>query len=181
MEKQRKAERNERVRDIEDADFLDLDVELNLSNPRGNRDFTHNHVRITNGEIVESRPRSGRKRIYDISDDLSSIPSYAELNVNNLTKEERNIFDVEEDRAVRGEDESYFSSRVDHQDSQSLTSDMVAELQHAINQNKAPPNLKLNKLPERKQQFEQDSRSPGKVPILNFNNLPENETVDQSD
>jgi len=121
------ADRKERVRDL-DADFFDLDIELNLSNPRGNRDFTHNHVRITNGEIIESKPRSGRKRLDEISDDLSSIPSYAELNANNMTKEERNIFDIEEDRAVRREDESYFSSRIDHQSSQTINSDMMAEI-----------------------------------------------------
>jgi hypothetical protein len=49
-------------------------------------------VRITNGEIIESHPRSERKRLDDISDDLSSIPSYAELG-NNITKDGI-IFDV---------------------------------------------------------------------------------------
>ena len=144
----------------------------------GRGDFEQNHVRITNGEIVEDRGReldvlrhqqqhSRRRRMDgdDVSDGLSSIPSYdmgqdgpsrlAALredaeNLGNLDTEEEELMifgnadDSDRDRRdpgvaaeekLEGASQSYFSS----QQSETIDSDMMMALQRAISENGGRP------------------------------------------
>jgi len=68
-----------------------------------------------------------RKRLDDISNDLSSIPSYDRGNDNNnQSQEEERIFSESRNRDPDGS--SYYSSRIDGQSSQTINSDMIQEL-----------------------------------------------------
>ena len=94
LEKMRRAERAERASELEknlnaglrfdeDGDLLGLDAPIVINNRNGNgQEFGGDHIRISNGEIVEGRTggerraKDSRRGIDDPSGDLSSIPSY---------------------------------------------------------------------------------------------------------
>ena len=71
IENMRKADRNERtVQDKDDYDEMDLDCDIDLG-----RDIGPERMNNNDKIVMRSNVKS-RKRLDDISEDLSSIPSY---------------------------------------------------------------------------------------------------------
>ena len=92
FEKQRRAERKERVQ-VEKQGF-DIDIDFNLDEniniERDVRRKNNDHVKISDGN--EEKPlQQSRKRLDDLSDDLSSIPSYDDARMN------ENVLDMDID------------------------------------------------------------------------------------
>lgn len=146
MEKLRRAERNDRTREMDANEFLDFDInELEMNNNRvaKQKNFHANHVLINQGEM---KPQQSRKRLDDKSEDLSSIPSYDHMN--RIDEKERIIFgdrkdshiqiqnygnEEEKDECVL-EQQSYFSSKI-NESSATIDSDMIVAMQHAMQKN----------------------------------------------
>lgn len=151
FEKQRRAERKER-KHVEKEDF-DIDIDLNLDdNINVDRDVrrknNNDHVKISDGN--EGKPmQQSRKRLDDLSDDLSSIPSYDDARMNDnmvdMDIDERDLDglmfnpnnhqeEINEDHLNDTGQHSYFSSNI-NESSQTIDSDMMAAYQHAIQNN----------------------------------------------
>lgn len=98
MEKLRRAERNDRTREMDANEFLDFDInELEMNNNRmaNQKNFQGSHVMISKGEM---KPQQSRKRLDDKSEDLSSIPSYD--HINRIDEKERIIFGDRKDSHI---------------------------------------------------------------------------------
>ena len=135
----RKADRNERtVQDKDDYDdAMDLDCDIDLGRDIGPE---------RNEKLVMRSNVKSRKRLDDISEDLSSIPSYdgggrnarhtneeeADNEVEQMIFNDIQVDGYEKDDLNESERQSYFSSRLDGDSSATINSEMMEAYQFAI-------------------------------------------------
>jgi len=128
----RKADRNERtVQDKDDYDdAMDLDCDIDLGRDIGPE---------RNEKLVMRSNVKSRKRLDDISEDLSSIPSYdgggrnarhtneeeADNEVEQMIFNDIQVDGYEKDDLNESERQSYFSSRLDGDSSATINSEMM--------------------------------------------------------
>lgn len=139
----RRQERNERQpdEDIEQLGQIDdvFDIDLNLDGI-GNQTRGMDHVKIIDGSGNLSR--GSRRRLDDLSDDLSSIPSYddARRNAENLEvdQEAEDIVFGDKDgqlydpqASFDNDQNSSYTSNL-NESSATIDSEMMAAYQHAI-------------------------------------------------
>jgi hypothetical protein len=152
----RKADRNERERTVQnkdDFDEMDLDCDIDLGRDIG-------PTRIKENMVMSSNIKS-RKRLDDISEDLSSIPSYdgggrnarhtnqmeeeADNEVEQMIFNDIQVEGDEKDDLDDSERQSYFSSRIDGESSATINSEMMEAYQFAIRNagGKVPTELQI--------------------------------------